>query len=236
VTSPHPRRLDLGLDTASDDVSLALLDGDAVLAEHRWAVTTTIAAELLGRLDALLREAGASREELASIAVDVGPGGYGGLRAGVAVAQGLALARAVPLAGVGRLEVDAWPHLRDLPPGAPVVAVHDAGRNGLAWAAYALDAPDAAPREIHEPRIEPAADAVAHAPDGAAWCGELTPALREALDRAVPAEVRPSAPRSAADVVRLARLHGAYGDPELVDVLYLRAPPITQPRTPYAGT
>ena len=35
----------------------------------------------------------------------------------------------------------------------------------------------------------------------------------------------------AAAVVRLARGHAAYGDPALVDVIYLRPPSITRPRT-----
>jgi hypothetical protein len=33
--------------------------------------------------------------------------------------------------------------------------------------------------------------------------------------------------RTATDLVRLARLHNAYGDPTLVDVVYLRPPSIT---------
>jgi len=39
-----------------------------------------------------------------------------------------------------------------------------------------------------------------------------------------------TAPRAAADLIRLARLHDAYGDPALVDVVYLRPPPITKPK------
>ncbi|MBM3141295.1 MAG: tRNA (adenosine(37)-N6)-threonylcarbamoyltransferase complex dimerization subunit type 1 TsaB, partial [Chloroflexi bacterium] len=129
-------RVDLAIDTASDDVAVALVRGGAVLAERRWRLAGTASEELLGGVDALLREAGVARDEIAAIAVNVGPGGYGGLRTGVATAQGLALALDVPLAGVSRLEADAYPHLLAAPEGAPVAAAHDAGRAGVAWAAY----------------------------------------------------------------------------------------------------
>jgi tRNA threonylcarbamoyladenosine biosynthesis protein TsaB len=223
-------RIDLGIDTASDDVALALLDGEMTLAEHGWAVQTTIAAELLERLHVLLGEAGVARDAISTIAVDVGPGGYGGLRAGVAVAQGLALALDVPLAAVGRLEVDAYPHLHSAPAGTPVVAVHEAGRGRIAWAAFALDAPGAAPRTVVEPRIDDPGTAAEEAPAGATWCGEISPALRAPLEGRGSVRFAEQRGRSAVDVVRLARLHDAHGDPALVDVVYLRPPPITKPR------
>jgi len=226
-------RVDLAIDTASDDVAVALVRGGAVLAERRWRLAGTASEELLGGVDALLREAGVARDEIAAIAVNVGPGGYGGLRTGVATAQGLALALDVPLAGVSRLEADAYPHLLAAPEGAPVAAAHDAGRAGVAWAAYAL--PDRArpPAALVEPRIDPVAEAARAAPAAARWCGELTPALRRALAEAgrdPEAASGDTIPRAAADLVRLARLHAAYGDPALVDVVYLRPPPITRPR------
>lgn len=224
---------DLAIDTAGAQIALALIDadGDAVLAERSWRLASTVSEELLAGLDALLRGAGAERDRVRTIAVDVGPGGYSGLRAGVATAQGIALALGVPLAGVARLEADACPHLRVRPAGAPVIAVHDAGRAGIAWAAYALPMPDAAPEPIVEPRIDTAAGAVAAAPAGALWCGELTAELRAAFEAAEDRErtTDDTVPRAAADLVRLARLHRAYGDPALVDVVYLRPPPITKP-------
>ena len=158
--------------------------------------------------------------------VDAGPGGYGGLRSGVATAQGLAFALDVPLAGVSRLELAAFPHLDRA---RPVVAVHDAGGNRVAWAAYLATA--GAPAVLVEPRLESIEDCVRDAPAGALWCGEVTAELAAARDAAragdadVPADDNV---RRAADLVRLARLHEAYGDPALVDVVYLRPPPITR--------
>lgn len=135
---------ELGIDTASQDIAVAILDGERVLAERRWRLETTASRELLAGIEAVLRDAGIDRNAIEAIAVDIGPGAYTGLRSGVATAQGLALGLGIPLAGVARLEADAFPHLA---PGVPVVAVHAAGRSGIAWAAYVpCDAPEAVRR------------------------------------------------------------------------------------------
>lgn len=240
-------RFDLGIDTAGDDASLALVAVDGrVVAERAWHTDTNMTRELLANLEALLVEAGASRQAIARIAVNAGPGQYGALRAGIATAQGLAIALDASLAAIGRLEADAALVLSDAHP--LVVAVHDA-RGSVAWGAYALDG-SGTPREVEAPRMSTVAEAVARAPAGAAWTGELSEVLRAALatiafgrdadarsgdtSEAGPSEVQPSTggvgETRAAAVVRIARARDAYGDPGLVDAIYLRPPPITPPR------
>lgn len=225
--------LDLGIDTAADLASLALLRGDEVVAERAWRVGTTMSQELLAQLGALLDTAGATRTDIASIAVTTGPGQYGAVRTGLATAQGLALALDVPLAGIGRFEADAEAQRASLGPGSTVVAVHDAGRSGIAWAAYHLGAPGAAPEPIAEPRLTTLDELLRDAPAGATWCGEVAEALRDALTtRAGDTVASPHAGGRAAALVRVARARRAYGDPAGVDALYLRPPSITraQPR------
>ncbi len=237
-------RFDLGIDTAGDDASLVLVDADGrVVAERAWHTDTNMTRELLANLDALLVEAGASRQAIARIAVNVGPGQYGALRAGIATAQGLAIALDASVASVGRLEADAALVLSETQPSA--VAVHDA-RGSVAWGSYALDEAGT-PREIDAPRMSTVAEAVALAPAGAAWTGEITDALRAALavgrdadarkgdtSGAEPSEVQSSTgsvgETRAAAVVRIAQARDVYGDPGLVDAIYLRPPPITPPR------
>ncbi len=231
-------RFDLGIDTASAEASVAVLRGDNVLAERRWTLETTFSQELLAAIDALLREALRSastrrrsrpvaRDAIASIAVDAGPGGYSGLRTGVATAQGLALALDAPLAGVSRLEADAFPHLDG---NRAVAAVHDLGRGRVAWGAYSAES--GVPVTLVEPRIDTFEQCARDAPLAALWCGELNDELRaarEAAGRSGDLDAGSHA-RSAAGIVWLARLHDAYTDPAAVDVVYLRPPPITTPR------
>ena len=225
------RDLDLGMDTAADAASLALLRGDEVIAERAWHVDSTMSKELLGQLDALLTDAGATRSEIASIAVTTGPGTYGAVRTGLATAQGLALALDVPLAGVGRLEAEAALYLATAEIGRTVIAVHEAGRSGIAWAAYVLDAPGGISRCTVEPRLS-TPDEVAREAPVATWCGEVADTLRDALRDAGRGSgdtegTAPSGSRAAA-LVRIARGRQAYGDPALVDAFYLRPPSITR--------
>ena len=231
--------LALGIEAASDDASVALLDGERVLAAVRWRIEITASRELLAAIDTLLREAGVARDAIASIAVDVGPGGYGSLRTSVATAQGLAVALDLPLAGVDRLEVAACPHLSAE---RAVVAVHDLGRAGLAWAAFAPHSSTftRAPEPLGPTRIDPIEECVRRAPLGAVWCGDVSAELREAIasvgGTAVDAPGADTAAQSsdtgaraaldAVDVVRLARARHAYGDAAAVDVTYLRPPSI----------
>ena len=241
---------DLGIEAASDDASLALLEGDRVLAVRRWHIGSTASRELLAALADLLTEAGVARDALRSIAVDTGPGGYGSLRTSVATAQGMAVALGIPLAGVDRLEVAACQHLA---PGVPVVAVHDLGRAGIAWAAFApCEAPESrGPERMGPTRIDSIEECVRLAPSGAVWCGDLTPDVLAAITRVDGTPASTTAheagsevtgtdtasssddtgalgvgPLDAVDVVRLARLRHAYGDPASVDVTYLRPPSI----------
>lgn len=82
----------LGLDTATERLRLALVEAGR-------ACTRTILPErgrshslvLLPELERLLREAGAAQADLAGVVCCVGPGGFTGLRTGVATAEGLAL-------------------------------------------------------------------------------------------------------------------------------------------------
>ena len=171
------RRVELGIDSASSDAAVALLDGDELLIERRWTVETNYSRELLGGIDAALREAGVARDELAAIAVDAGPGGYSSLRSGVATVQGLALALGIPLAGVSRLEAAAFPQLGR---GRPVVATHEPGGGRVAWATYELGG-DGAPVTLEAPRLDELDACLSAAPRGARWCGELSEELLAAL-------------------------------------------------------
>ena len=230
MVSPNAQqRYDLGIDTAADNASLALLEGDRVVAEHAWHVETTMSLELLEALDGMLARGGVTRQEIARIAVCAGPGQYGGLRTGIATAQGLALGLGVPLAGVGRLEADAWPHLIE---GGPVViAIHDAGPEALAWAGYTPGEAGGLPSIYAEPHIARPADVIRDAPQPSIWVGELTEALREVRDiasRGGDTDARAEA--RAAHLVRIARARDLFGDPGAVDAVYLRPPSITPPR------
>lgn len=226
--------LTLVIDSASASGLLGLVEDDRLVAEERWTVETNYSRELLARIESLLGGAGRAVGAIGRIVVNTGPGGYGSLRAGVATAQGLALGLDVPLAGVVRFEADVAPHLDATgtggASGGPVIAVHDAGSSGIAWAAYARDG--AALRELVAPRLDTVASCLDTAPAGGLWCGEVSERLLVAArERGDTLEELPAARnvRQVLDFVRIAERRGAFGDAALVDVLYLRPPSITRP-------
>lgn len=93
----------LAIDTATSQAVLALgerADGRRV-AEAAWPAAHAHAETLLPRLDALLREAGAAPVDITGVVVGLGPGGFTGLRVGLATAKTIAHGLGCPIVGIG---------------------------------------------------------------------------------------------------------------------------------------
>lgn len=128
--------MELSIEAASDDVGIALSVDGVVGLSATWVTLRNHSVELLPNIDRLLTEAGRTKADVSAVFIDLGPGGYAGLRVSVSIAKALAHALAVPIVGVGRLEVDAWSVAGDQPASVRIIAVHRAGRGEVAWAAY----------------------------------------------------------------------------------------------------
>ena len=217
-------RLELSIDTASAMASIALSREGRLVAEHTWDCGRDYSRQLLPAIDGLLARQGVPKEALSAVFVCTGPGGYAGVRTGLSTAKGLAFALEVPLAGVGRLEIEAYAFAAT---GLPVVAVHRAGRGELAWAAYQAS-PDW--HELSPPRLTPPDPLADELPHGALVTGELDDALAAALVQRGHHIVRGAAAlRRAALLAELAwaRLQaGRTDDPKSLEPLYLREPAI----------
>lgn len=87
----------LVIETATAACSVALLDGDRILAARHELVGRGHAERLVPMIGELLAEAGQGRADL--IQVDCGPGSFTGIRVGLAAARALGLAWGVPVAG-----------------------------------------------------------------------------------------------------------------------------------------
>ncbi|MDD9905284.1 MAG: tRNA (adenosine(37)-N6)-threonylcarbamoyltransferase complex dimerization subunit type 1 TsaB [Rhodospirillaceae bacterium] len=97
----------LGLDSATEACSAAVLRNGAVVARRFETLQRGHAEHLMPLVREVMTAAGISFAELDLIATTVGPGGFTGLRIGLASARGLAIAAKRPLVGVTTLEAVA---------------------------------------------------------------------------------------------------------------------------------
>lgn len=93
----------LGIDTATARTGLALVSGEQVLAEASFHRRISPSRALMPVFQVMLETAGLQLSDLASLAVTVGPGGFTGIRVGLATTRALAEACGRPLAGVSTL-------------------------------------------------------------------------------------------------------------------------------------
>ena len=115
----------LAFETATEACSVALwIDGEV---RERFEVAPRRHAELsLPWADALFAEAGIARSQLDALAVSRGPGAFTGVRLGISLVQGIALALDRPVVPVSTLAVLAAAVPTPAGAGTPVLASIDA--------------------------------------------------------------------------------------------------------------
>ncbi|MEW5871985.1 MAG: tRNA (adenosine(37)-N6)-threonylcarbamoyltransferase complex dimerization subunit type 1 TsaB [Chloroflexota bacterium] len=123
----------LAMDTSTRAVGLALYDGVRVLCESVWVSRDHHTVELAPAVASALEKTGLSAKNLGALAVATGPGSFTGLRIGLAMAKGLAIAQRIPILGIPTLDALALaqPILN-----VPMAAVLRAGRGRLAVSWY----------------------------------------------------------------------------------------------------
>ncbi|MGE3141204.1 MAG: tRNA (adenosine(37)-N6)-threonylcarbamoyltransferase complex dimerization subunit type 1 TsaB [Thermoleophilia bacterium] len=145
------------LDTSTASPSLALVRGDDTLAELWLAPEPGSGRRVLEAAHGLLRAAGHDVQDIGEVVVGVGPGGFTGLRIGLATALGLGQALAVPVTGASSLEGIALGLGEGEDAGTVVAPVLDARRRELFAAAYRLRA-DGGLDEVIAPLAAPPAE------------------------------------------------------------------------------
>lgn len=123
----------VAIDTATATASLAIHDGFRVRVEQTWEAARQHTRELAPRLASAMAQLDIPPRRLSGIAVVKGPGSFTGLRIGMSVAKGLAVAQNLPLIGVPTLDVVAAAQGRDR---RRLAAVLQAGRGRVSVAFY----------------------------------------------------------------------------------------------------
>jgi tRNA threonylcarbamoyladenosine biosynthesis protein TsaB len=130
-----PAAVLLALDTSTRTVGVALYDGIRVINEATWTSQDYHTVELAPAVAESLRKADLNLDKVGAIAIAIGPGSFTGLRVGLALAKGIALARRIPLVGIPTMDVlaTAQPPLT-----IPMVIVLRVGRGRLAVGWYEI--------------------------------------------------------------------------------------------------
>jgi len=242
----------LAIDAAGHSCSVALWRQGGIAAEERRTMSHGQAAELLPMVERVMQAGGLDLRQVAEVAVSVGPGGFTGLRIGLATARGLALAIGCPVVGISSFQATAATLAAALPasdgpkgdvpagdvpsgnisegniPAGDILVVLDSRR---AEPYVARLGPDLAFRQ--PPKLMDAAEiaAACRAPGLALACGDGLDALAAVLaGETLPAAIGRLA--VASDAVAVARLAadpaGRFNLP--ADPQYLRPPDISQPK------
>jgi tRNA threonylcarbamoyladenosine biosynthesis protein TsaB len=237
----------LALDSATSACSVAVWTGDGVTARRMEKMTRGHAVRLMPMAQAAMGDAGLAFDQLDMVATTIGPGGFTGLRIGLAGARAIAMAAAIPIVGFTTFQVIAHQTMMDADISknsgvrAPLLVVLDAKRSDFYFQLF-----DANGAPVTQPAASPVdviakvvsaelAPKASRAPnESLALCGDGADMVLEALKARgvlVHRGEGPDAP-DAAIVARLA-YSGAPWDPAPPpEPLYLRPPDAALPRSP----
>ena len=118
----------LAFDAAGSACSAALWAGGAIKARRFETMRRGHAERLVPMIEEVMAESGCDYGALDAIAVTCGPGGFTGVRIGLATARGLALARGLPLHGIDNFEAVAAGVPATLRQGRDIAVLLDAKR------------------------------------------------------------------------------------------------------------
>lgn len=144
----------LAIDTATSAISVALHDGQMVLAESNTLDARGHGEYLAPGIAEVLTKAGRAVADVSAVVVGTGPGPFTGLRVGLVTARSFAFARGIPVSGVCSLDAmahQAWLEQKPGELGESCVVATDARRKEVYWARYEIS--DRGVRRVGEPQV-----------------------------------------------------------------------------------
>lgn len=156
--------------------SVALCQGEKLVAESLLNIRSTHSEKLLGQIDLLLTEAGWQLSDLDLLAAVTGPGSFTGLRIGIATIKGLAQVLKKPVVAVSSLQMLAM-NLPLCP--APICAFLDARKKEVYSQLYQWD--QDGPVALGEAQVLPPETLMSQLPRPVALVGDGVPAYRELI-------------------------------------------------------
>ena len=135
--------LTLAFESSAKAASVALCEGEKLLAQSTQNLGLTHSRTLLPMAEAMLKNAEVSLDQVDLFAVAHGPGSFTGIRIGVSTVKGLSWASGKPCVGVSTLEALAW---NGVAAGGLICPVMDARRAQVYNALFSVS--DGKPRRL----------------------------------------------------------------------------------------
>ena len=213
----------IAIETSSRIGSIALADGERVLAERQFEHGLQHAAMILPIIDSLCREQAWGPRDVEQVYVSAGPGSFTGLRIGITLAKTMALATGVKLVAVPSTRVI----VENAPRGAKhVVIVLDAKREQIFTARFERVGKEWVEREAAH--LDSLAAMIARSPRVVHLIGEGIPYHERIIDRGDASVIvtaqelwRPRASVVAKLGAEMAR-RGEFCDPDQLIPIYIR--------------
>jgi len=236
----------LALDTTTPAGSVAITRDDKVIAVRVGDPARTHGERLPGEIEDALNDAAVMASDLELLAVASGPGGFTGLRIGLATMQGLAMVLDTPVVGVSALDAlaaVAWPTVED-PKDTHLFAWMDAQRSEVFAAEYvrALEDSPFAWRLQGEPTVGAPAQLLEGVETGARYVfvGDGAVRYRSQIEQ-LQASHRVIEPPDAlapaiASLGRQLAARGLAGPPHALRPLYVRRPDAVIERLRHGGS
>ncbi|GAB3577816.1 tRNA (adenosine(37)-N6)-threonylcarbamoyltransferase complex dimerization subunit type 1 TsaB [Calidifontibacter terrae] len=140
----------LAMDTSTSAVTVALLDGNTVLAARSSVDARRHTEILMPLVRDVVAEAGVSRSSIDAFAVGVGPGPFTGLRVGITTAATLGLVLDRPAYGVCSLDAIAYAVAAESNSPSDFLVATDGRRKEVYWARY-TDGARVNDPQVHRP-------------------------------------------------------------------------------------
>ena len=211
----------LALDTSTHAIGIALMDNAQVHCEHTWLSQDYHTVELAPMVEQALLRSQIQKEHLCALAVAIGPGSFTGLRIGLALAKGMALALHIPIIGIPTLDILAASQPKQE---TNLLCLLRAGRTRLAMREYSLQSQGRIAKGDYE--VHPIQDILDKITDRTWICGELNPEERQIL-AGNPFVMLASPPQCVRRPAQLAALawqrwqQGKFDDPISLSPIYL---------------
>jgi tRNA threonylcarbamoyl adenosine modification protein YeaZ len=206
----------LAFDTSTPAVTVALHDGDAVLAEATEVGVNRQGELLMPGIQTVLALAGAEPRELTHVVSGTGPGPFTGLRVGLVTARALGDALCIPVHGVCSLDALALLH-KGSAGASGLIVMTDARRREVYCAGYT---PEGA--RTHGPMVGRAADLEPQLPREAVLVGAGALIYRDAFPDHLVIETDPYPEAAALATIAAGQIADGTAGP--ADPLYLRRP------------